>query len=81
LGVLVEELTEGLAAPTRTKGLERVLAALDEQPGSATSRLAISAELPEVYVWKGLRYLASARRIRYQGGRWQPDVRGSQRGA
>jgi transcriptional regulator with XRE-family HTH domain len=71
LGVSVGELTEGLAAPARAAGLERALAALAEQPGSATSALAISAELPERYVWQLLRYLTATRQIRREGGGWQ----------
>ena len=74
LGVSVGELTEGLAVPTRAAGLERALAVVAEQPGSATSTLAISAELPELYMWQLLRYLTATRQVCRQGGRWQPDI-------
>jgi len=69
--VSLEDLTRGLAAPTRAAGRAQILALLAQRPGSSASELAASSGLPEAYVFELTRYLAASGRIHSQDMRWQ----------
>jgi transcriptional regulator with XRE-family HTH domain len=74
LGTSLDELTEGMGAPTRQPSCLLVRQLIEGSPGISTAEIADSLDLPFWYVFRGARRMASLGEIRGRGSSWQPMI-------
>jgi transcriptional regulator with XRE-family HTH domain len=80
LGTSLDELTEGVGAPTRQASCRVVRQLIEESPGISTAEIADSLDLPFSYVFRGIRRMSSLGEIRGPSSNWQPNPRSRQWG-
>jgi transcriptional regulator with XRE-family HTH domain len=68
VGVSIDVLTDGVPAPTRAAGRAQLMELIARNPESQSRALATLSELPNEYVFQGIRYLESYGQIRNSGG-------------
>jgi transcriptional regulator with XRE-family HTH domain len=71
LGASVAQLTDGLAAPSRTATKGQTLSLIDSQPGISTVALAQDMEVPSWYVRELIRCLEAAGEVARQPPGWR----------
>jgi transcriptional regulator with XRE-family HTH domain len=72
LGVPLDELTDGVGAPTRQPSCLLVRQLIDSNPGVSTEEIAGSLDLPSWYVFRDARRMWSLGEIRGRSSSWQP---------
>jgi transcriptional regulator with XRE-family HTH domain len=74
LDVSIDELTKGLAAPTRQASNEKMLELVARQPGITTDKLAEAIGVPAWYVNQSGHRLRSLGAMLARGCGWEPGV-------
>jgi transcriptional regulator with XRE-family HTH domain len=74
LGTSLDELAEGVGAPTRQASCHLVRQLIEGGPGIGTAEIADSLDLPFWYVFRDARRMASLGEIRGRSSSWKPAL-------